>query len=428
MKHNLHLAVFQWAIILGLGSASQIKAAVYSVRDLGPLTDLAGRAESMPRALNHHGTVAGANVAGGSYRALVFSNSWTDLGTLGGSEAFAAAINHAGLVAGYSTTPGGLTRAFLWTPGGRDGSVGNPQMRDLGTLGGDSSQAYGINQSGQITGFAQTTKNERAFRYSNGVMTDIGGSLGGLPNSFGYAINSAGHVAGAAYNASYNVPHAFYYNGSTTVDLGTLGGSGAVALTINDWNEIAGYSVTADGFDHAFRYSGGVMRDLGTLGGNYSYANSINNSNVIVGGSFVDAADTIYHAFIIVSNTLVDLNTQVDSTGAGWVLTEARAINDVGQIAGVGWKQGGNRGFLLTPVLLVPPKIIGLNFIGSDLLVRFTSTATTTYSLEGTFNLPGGEWRVLVSGIEGTGGVVTTTHQGATSFPRHFYRVKVTSP
>ena len=43
-----------------------------------------------------------------------------------------------------------------------------------------------------------------------------------------------------------------------------------------------------------------------------------------------------------------DLNDLIPS-GSGWVLTEAEGINEAGRIVGVGWLNGQQRGFLLTP-------------------------------------------------------------------------------
>jgi len=156
----------------------------------------------MPYALSGDGKVVAANVINGAYRALLYDGAWTNLGTLGGDESLGAGIDETGRVVGYSTTTEGQTHAFLWTPGGTGGVSGNPQMADLGAFrGGTNSQAYAINRFGQITGFAQTNTpagtRERAFRYSGGTMTDIGRLLGaGLPNSFGYGINEAGHIVG----------------------------------------------------------------------------------------------------------------------------------------------------------------------------------------------------------------------------------------
>jgi len=403
-------------------------AQTYSVKDLGALQDLAGRTDAGPNGINNAGQVVESNVTGGAYRALVFNGSWTNLGTLGGNESLGSSINEAGQVVGNSLTSGGLTHAFVWIPGGGGGVPGNPQMVDLGTLGGSGSQAYGINRSGQISGFAQTSRNEHAFVFSGGTMTDIGASLSGMPNSFGYSINSSGQVAGTAYNSSYSTSHAFFFDGATTKDLGTFGGQSASALAINDQAQITGYVTGTNGFDRAFRYTAGVMTDLATLGGHYSYGLSINNSNVIVGGSFLDSRDTIYHAFIAGANLLVDLNGMLDASGAGWTLVEARAINDSGQIAGVGTYAGAKHTFLLTPVSTEAPVIQSVRLIASDVLISFTTVANGDYALETSATLPNGGWSTLASGITGTGGVVTVTNVGAAGWPAGFYRVERTIP
>jgi probable HAF family extracellular repeat protein len=313
---------------------------------------LSAGTDSGANAISQNGKVAAANILSGAYRALIYGGAWTNLGTLGGTASYAAGVNNQSLVVGHSLAADGSDRAFLWTPGGTSGVSSNPQMRDLGTLGGVTSEAYSINNSGQITGYADTTKNQHAFRYAGNQMIDIGTLLkNSLPNSFGYGINDSGHIAGTAYDSGYNTASGFLYNGSSVVYLPDSGGQGVYALSINNSDQVAGYALNAAGTSHAFRYNG-TMIDLGTLGGD-SYGDAINNSNVVVGGSFLDSRDTVFHAFIATGNTMQDLNTQMDASGANWTLTEARAINDAGLIVGTGYYVNVLHVFLLTPSISI---------------------------------------------------------------------------
>jgi probable HAF family extracellular repeat protein len=424
MKRVVYVCVMSGMLA---GFLDELKGATptYSVVDLGLMTDLSGRSDAQPNGLSPNGQIAASNVSNGAYQAQLFNGQWTGLGTLGGPESLGADVNDLGRVVGHSKISTGSTRAFLWTPGGTDGVAGNPQMRDLGTLGGTNSEAYAINASGQISGYAQTAFEDHAFLVTGTTLKDIGTLLGnGLVHSYGLGLNKSGHVVGEAYSSSFAAPHAFYYDGTTATDIGNLGGVSAAALAINDNEQIAGYSANVAGFEHAFRYISRTMTDLGTLGGGYSYAVALNNSNIVVGGSYVDAGNTIYHAFVSSGNSLTDLNGQLDSSGTGWTLVEARAINDAGQIVGVGRFGGVKHGFLLRPASTVTPSsITKLDFNGHDVVVSFTTQNNADYAVEQRNDFESATWSEALTGINGTGALVTQTIVGAAGAPRRFFRV-----
>lgn len=405
-------------------------AQLYSVKDLGILNNLAGQNRSGVNAINYHAQVAGVNLTNNLYRAFLYGGSWAELGTLGGTTSAALGINDAGRVVGRSLDTNGFNHAFLWTLGGVDGVPGNPQMKDLGTLGGDVSEADDINNAGQVAGYSATTGgDDHGFRYSSGMMADI--HTASLPNnrphSYAASINDAGHVTGTVYNNNFDGSEAFYYNGTNSTVLATpLSWNNAFALAINNSNHIAGYvtdnlSLSA----HAVRWDNGTGADLGTLGGHYSYALAINNSNIVVGASFTDVNDTIYHAFVCISNTMIDLNDQLDATGTGWVLSEARAINDCGQIAGVGTLDGVDHAFLLS---YAHPTITRIAARGSDLILDFSSSSGATYYVESNTNLLGGDWNATIGNITGVNGTTTVTNIGGVNHPSKFYRVRLTVP
>jgi len=95
------------------------------------------------------GTVAlvvGMSILTATFAATSFSYTVTDLGTLGGSSSQAYGINDTGQVVGKADTTNGFSHAFLWVQG---------TMNDLGTVDGYSySSAYKINNVGQVIGSA----------------------------------------------------------------------------------------------------------------------------------------------------------------------------------------------------------------------------------------------------------------------------------
>ena len=225
---------------------------------------------------------------------------------------------------------------------------------ELGTLGGDHSWAYGINDVGQIVGSAEVGRTDaqgydinRAFLWTDGAgMQDLG-TLGGY-SSWAYAVNNRGQVVGHSETGRYDsygtpVVHAFLWEAATgMVDLGTLGGLASGAVDINEQGQIVGWSQIRSGWNRAFLYSpGDGMVSLGTFSGTGdSIARGINEDGIIVGEAdtgYTDASGRIVHAFIYSAATgLYDL----DTLGGDW--SSASDLNDLAEV--VGWAEAVEAG------------------------------------------------------------------------------------
>jgi probable HAF family extracellular repeat protein len=220
---------------------------------------------------------------------------------------------------------------------------------DIGTLGGDVSFAYGINDSGEVVGESTPAGYDsgQAFLYSGGNMTNIDylPELGIGSAMVATAINNAGqyiidyHEAIFSSLGEFTTDSAILIPGNfghadTTVD--TLGAPYVYGLALNNAGEIAGYGLTFDATDNAFLHAGGSAgfndngntTSLGTLGGGNSYGYGINDSGEVVGTAEIAGGFPYLHAFLYTNGTMTDLGT------LGGDESQANGINNSGQIAG----------------------------------------------------------------------------------------------
>jgi probable HAF family extracellular repeat protein len=295
-------------ILAALASTAPIARAQYTAYDLGP---------GIAYGINNSGTVVGQS---GSGQAFSYSGGiMTDLGV---GAAFG--INN------FGTVVGGTDGSILAS--GNAFSYSGGVMNYFG-----SGSAYGINDSGTIVG---VTSSGGAFSYSGGGMT-------GLFYGTAYGINNSGTVVGQSGSGA-----AVSYSLGVTTSFG----NGAAALGINNSGTIVGYiGVAPQDSVQAFSYSSGVMTYLGTPGLGGPAARGINNTGTIVGNTAGN------HAFVYSDGVMTDLSPYLASIGLTGI-SEANAINDKGDIVGLGFTASGERDAFL---LVVPePSAVALLALG----------------------------------------------------------------
>jgi probable HAF family extracellular repeat protein len=345
----------------------------------------------------------------------------TDLGVLGaGTNASAFDMNNVGWVAGSSNlTAGGPQHAFVW--------YGHGGLKDLGTLdgaacpmcnsgadgpnlfgqtaigseisqadpdgedfcaygthlqcrgvvsrngklfalqnlpGGRNANALGINDLGQLVGFAENgvrdstcaaTTPFQIFQFEavrwepNGEIRELQPlTKKGDTVAFAMGINDFGQAVGSSGTcATQGLPplnvtglHAVLWDRKgTPTYLGTLGDAAHTASnnasSINNLGQVVGTSEFTDGTIHSFLWTKATgMQGLESLPGAFATiagcCRTINGHGDVVGFGFDDAG---MHAVVWINKKISDLNVLIPSDSPLYLLG-AYSINDAGQIVG----------------------------------------------------------------------------------------------
>jgi probable HAF family extracellular repeat protein len=320
--------------------------------------------------ISDRGWVVGtANLAGDqSTHAFLWRDGvMTDLGTLGGPNSFEQwpVKDNRGLIVGSAETSaidpfaedfcgfdsdsgvprtGLICLGFLWHDG---------VMIALPTLGGNNAEALGVNNRGQVVGFAETSIRDancaapQVLDIEAVIWGPRAGEIHELPplpgdaSSWATGINDREQVVGLSgncvspnFNATGVVPHhgVIWQNGTVT-DLGNLGGTQInFPWAINSKGQVVGQSTIAgDMTVHTFLWQKGVMTDLGVVPGDIgSFAFGLNDRGEVVGGSF---DQNTARAFIWQDGVMTDLNTLVKPGSTPLYLVSGNDINSQGEIA-----------------------------------------------------------------------------------------------
>jgi len=116
----------------------------------------------------------------------------------------------------------------------------NINTDNLGTLGGKSSQANGINNLGQVVGLAETSGGaEHAFLYSDDSMQDLNTLISTSPDwtlEDATGINDKGQICGYGINPSGQT-HAFLLTPTPEPSTFVLLAAGALGLVAYAWRK-----------------------------------------------------------------------------------------------------------------------------------------------------------------------------------------------
>ena len=269
------------------------------------------------------------------------SHSIQDLGTLGGDTSMAVGVNAQGHVAGSSTTSDQRFHAFFHAGAG---------MQDLGTLGGEESFANGLNDLDDVVGRSYMLDGSvHAFVYDGTAHTLIdlhpllARVFGGVDSS-ALAIDNHRRIVGGAMMPDGSM-HAFRLDlvTGTVADLHalvSLGGSNSEAFGVSDSGRVVGISDDPSGNAKAFAYdpgTGGVVQ-LGTLGGDFSDAQAVNAIGQVVGTAGLSAPDT-FHAYL--SDGQAALGAGDDTGTLGGIVSLGDGLNDSGAVVGTSFDVDG---------------------------------------------------------------------------------------
>src|SRR2546427_5150590 len=316
--------------------------------------------------INQKGQAVGSmDTFGGSQFWLWSDGVRQDLSPGTNRNCYAKVLNNQGqVVGGFHTGEYGVDfwgivypiyHAFVWTAG---------SLQELGTLGGESSTALWINDQGVVLGAADTTNDFIPFIARNGQMRSLQ-SLMLNPSGWKLALETHyvaadGRIWGLGTRGG---KHHIYEMAPETNGMYRIRSRGVIetidivkVFAFNEYGQAVGITRLSADKGPAFFWDERGIAVLADLGRPGTFPDGINNLGQVVGLSMTESQGN--NAFLWKAGAMSNLNDLIPSD-SGILLTEAKAINDSGNIVCI--YRNISSGFygvcVLTPVAPLPLEI-----------------------------------------------------------------------
>lgn len=255
----------------------------------------------------------------------------------GASYTQAIGINDQGQISGWYTGSTGAY-GFVYSNGSYTSIDGPHAPGDV------NNRVSGINNLGQVVGFVinDPAGNPTGFLDTGGAFTTI--NFPGTSYTTATGINDSGEIVGGYRDSSRGYGYLFTPNG-VYLSLNVPGSTSTMASGINDLGQVVGTFSNSTG-SHSFLYSNGTYTVLPDISG--FAADGINDAGQIAGGSGVLNVDGSFSALSV----------------PGYSQSFATGINDLGQVVGyVNAASGQASSFIATPTTVPEPAAFSMVFI-----------------------------------------------------------------
>jgi uncharacterized membrane protein len=253
--------------------------------------------------------------------------------TTGGTGTFPAAINDSGQIVGTFFGSDARNHGFLLSQG---------QYTTLDYPGSHNTHLTGINDEGEIVGYADHGPSSLAFELSHGQYTALPNIKGKVPTPLG--INSLGEIVGT-YNYPFNMAKAFLLRDGQYYTFNAPNATDTFLSDANDLGQGVGSYQDATFTVHGFQLQNGRFTPIaGPPGAHKVTPNAINDLGTVVGFYNAAAGD---HGFVESDGQYITFNVPNSFPGT----TDATGINAFGQVAGYYATDNGGlvyHGFLTT--------------------------------------------------------------------------------